>query len=873
MSDHSPDAREKRFPEILAPAGSGESLFAAVAAGADAVYLGGRRFGARHFAANFSQEEMREALEFAHSHGVAVYVTVNTLVQDRELPAALGYLLSLYGMGVDAVLIQDMGLLALSRDLIPGLVLHASTQCTISAREGVEWAKTAGFSRVVLAREVPVPEIDRIVALPSGKRPGIEVFVHGALCYSYSGQCLLSSVIGGRSGNRGMCAQPCRKPYRLVRWTTDAYSRITELDEVPCRDRYLLSTRDLCCYPGFGEILKRKVDALKIEGRMRSPEYVAVVVRAYRKALDALAEGREWKSPPDMDEMAAAFNRGFTRGYLLGDRDHALMGRERPDHRGLFLGSVISSPGGGGILVRPSSGYVPVAGDGILIVDPSGGDRVGCALNKDAVLRGDELFIPGEMQGIRPGSRVSLTGSTRLPARLKEILHTGSRRFGIPVEVRVRVAPGEPLEAEAWCRGPKGHRLQVTCTTGYIPESARNSPTAPEIISRQMQKAGETSFRVRRVDLDYRGEPFIPVGELNRLRRELLSTLRHDWLLEFHPCDQAIEEATYRVRTFGREYADLISRCGRKDPVTRNPVLTVYCGTPDELIAACDAGCDAVCYEPERVDWNGYLQDLVEGVEYCSTHQVSFTWKWPRITGASFLAEALPRVPGLFGAGVTRIMVEEPGMAEAILSRELEMELLGGQGLNIYNACAARAFHPLITWFTLSPELSSAQMATLIGLSARVSPDIRYETVCQGNLETMVSEDRLLTTLAGTVRERGEWQFGLQDETGRVFPVYEDREGRTHLLNAVETTLIDHVPDLLDMGFSSLAIDARTRGPVYAKEMTGLYRECIEAASRGERSPGTWKRFKERARKMVRGGITTGHFTRGVAGYPDTGAE
>ena len=280
MNHPPPGIQEPQIPELLAPAGSRETFLAAVAAGADAVYLGGPRFGARHFAANFSEDEIREAVRYARLRGVKVYVTVNTLIQDSEIPDALSYLLSLYRMGVDAILVQDVGLLSLSRELIPDLPLHASTQCTISSREGALWARRAGFSRVVMARETPFSEIEKLLGDPPSERPGIEIFVHGALCYSYSGQCLLSSVIGGRSGNRGMCAQPCRKPYLLVGGIPDEYGRPAALNEIPSDGCFLLSTRDLCDYPALDGIIGRDLYALKIEGRMRSPLSVRTVVGA-----------------------------------------------------------------------------------------------------------------------------------------------------------------------------------------------------------------------------------------------------------------------------------------------------------------------------------------------------------------------------------------------------------------------------------------------------------------------------------------------------------------------------------------------------------------------------------------------------------------
>ena len=241
-----------KLPELLAPAGSPEALKVAVAAGADAVYLSGKRFGARKFAANFDEKELKEAVDYTHLCGVKVYVTVNTLVRDGELSEVARYLLWLYEIGVDAVLVQDVGVAALARRIVPDLDLHASTQMTIHNRAGAAWAEGLGMKRVVLAREVSLQEAEEI---GKGLNVGLEVFVHGALCYCYSGQCLLSSVIGGRSGNRGMCAQPCRKPYVLLRGSKDEYGRPVDMAAAPIKDRYLMSTRDLAFYNHLDRIV------------------------------------------------------------------------------------------------------------------------------------------------------------------------------------------------------------------------------------------------------------------------------------------------------------------------------------------------------------------------------------------------------------------------------------------------------------------------------------------------------------------------------------------------------------------------------------------------------------------------------------------
>ena len=300
MSLAIPVPGKKALPELLAPAGSPEAFRAAVAAGADAVYLSGRQFGARKFAKNFTDAEIEEAIQYAHARAVRVYVTVNTLIHDRELAGVAEYLVWLYSIGADAVLVQDIGVASLARRIVPDLPLHASTQLTIHSADGVKWAAEQGFSRVVLARELTLAEVNDIARETGHTGVGLEVFVHGALCYGYSGQCLLSSVIGGRSGNRGMCAQPCRKPYMLVTGDQDEYGCPVNLHPLPQPERFLLSPKDLCTYSHLPELVRTSVASLKIEGRMKSPEYVATVVSIYRRALDTIARGT-WQ--PENEDM------------------------------------------------------------------------------------------------------------------------------------------------------------------------------------------------------------------------------------------------------------------------------------------------------------------------------------------------------------------------------------------------------------------------------------------------------------------------------------------------------------------------------------------------------------------------------------------
>jgi len=320
--------KEKKRAELLAPAGSFASLKAAVAAGADAVYMGGARFGARAYAQNADQDEMIAAIEYAHLHGCRLYMTVNTLFKENELGELYEYLLPYYKAGLDGVIVQDLGALSFIREHFPGIELHASTQMTITSVYGAKELKRLGCCRVVPAREVSLEEIRRIY---DETGMDIETFVHGALCYCYSGQCLMSSLIGGRSGNRGRCAQPCRLPYRV--YEQEKGTAVNKEDQ-----KCVLSMKDLCTLDILPQILEAGVFSLKIEGRMKSPRYTAGVVRIYRKYLDRYLEyGSEgyYVEPEDKKELLDLFDRGgFTSGYYTRHNGRDMIAlKEKPEFR------------------------------------------------------------------------------------------------------------------------------------------------------------------------------------------------------------------------------------------------------------------------------------------------------------------------------------------------------------------------------------------------------------------------------------------------------------------------------------------------------------------------------------------------------------
>ena len=850
-----PPSARRRLPELLAPAGSDQALKAAVAAGADAVYLGGRRFGARKFASNFDLPDLARAVDYAHLQGVNVYVTVNTLVREDEIPGLAEYLLCFYEMGADALLLQDLGAAYLAKSIVPELERHASTQMTIHNGEGARWAGEAGYSRVVLAREVGLEQIRPMVRGGTGN-VGLEVFIHGALCYSYSGQCLLSSAIGGRSGNRGMCAQPCRKPYVLLSGQKDRYGRPAGLSARPLAEKYLLSTRDLCVYRHLKEIVRSGVVSLKIEGRMKSPEYVAIVTSIYRRALDGIARG-DW-SPSEEDEMALtlAFNRSFTKGHLLGEKD--VMGREMSDNRGVLMGSVSSYDSRKGeAAVRLSGALSPERGDGLVFQSP--GQEVGLVVQRAEVREG--LLRLKMNERVRPGARVYLTGSTALARKAAQIID--SAPAGIPLDLYLSWQEDRPvLEA----RLPDGKKVAVLAS--FLMEKAKNQPLTRQQIESQLRRTGGTVFAIRKIEMDYSGDLFAPLGALNQLRRQLLEKVEEALLAGRKPDKVKVEEARARWQ----EMLSLMpgpSGGASSSPPTRKTAaasfLSVYAASLEEVKGAVAGGCDRIYLEPSlgrRIKDDGereagFRAILSEARAICGSKQL--IWKWPRICRSEFFSLA-GRV--LAGAEVDGIMVENVGALQAALECR-PVPIYGGMGLNVCNHLTVQALSPPLCHLTLSPELSARQIEAAVSAS-RFLPDCPgLELLVQGSLEVMVAEDCIPCLAEEKADDAGQF-WGLQDMR-RVFPLRLDDDSRTHIFNSVETCLLDQMPRIAAMGLDGVALDGRGRGGEYAREMTGIYRRAIELTERGgvglERD---LQALKEEVVPLSLGGITYGHFVKGL---------
>ena len=486
------------LPELLCPAGNEEALRAAVDSGANAVYLGYTAYGARASAVNFDEGALARAVSYAHLYHARVYVTVNTLIKPGEMAGVRDALSVIDASGADAVIVQDLGVAALARRDFPRLRLHASTQMALCSAFGVETARRLGFDRVVLARECELADIRK--ACETGVE--VEIFVHGALCTAVSGRCLMSSMSGGRSGNRGRCAQPCRQCF--------------ELDG---REGPLLSQRDLCLLDDLPALCQAGVTSLKIEGRLKSPEYVAVVTRVYRKALDDLARGAF--HPGDRGEkekLLQIYNRGgFTRGHAMGEEDAALITESRVSHEGVPVGELVSA----------FQGLAKLR----LARDLHDGDSLQLRGREDADMRYAGHDVPaGQIATLRlrPGLRA---GAGMPVSRLSDARQLEDARAHrpapIPVNLAARFAAGQPMTL-AMTDGA----VSVT-VTGPAAQQARSRATTAEEARRQLEKLGETPFAAQSVQLVMEENLFLPVSALNALRRDAAVRLEQERVCAF----------------------------------------------------------------------------------------------------------------------------------------------------------------------------------------------------------------------------------------------------------------------------------------------------------------------------------------------------
>ena len=499
-------------PELLAPAGNMESLKVAIEAGADAIYLGGYMFGARSFAGNFSNDEIKEAVIYAHLYGVKIYVTVNTLIYEDEVETFMSYVDFLYRASVDAVIIQDLGMLDLVRQTFPLLEVHASTQMHLHNLEGVKLVEELGIKRAVLARET---DIDLVKEIKKSTNIEIEIFVHGALCISYSGQCLMSSLIGGRSGNRGSCAGSCRQKYDLI-----ANGKKVN------KDSYLLSTKDLNTLDYLGDLIDIGVESFKIEGRMKRPEYVYTVVKLYRKAIDQYCQSKKIEiKEAEILELKKIFNREFTKGFLFHEEEKNFMNPKRPNHIGIPIGKVIEC----------KKGFVTINlysrlqnGDGIRILgEEDSGTIVTKIITQKRQVKEVEKGIAKipYKETVKVGSTVLKTTDKKQLDEINFSLSKKARKVSISLELELKCHQKPLLKLF-------DGKNEVVVIGEKNVEQALTTPISKERIQEQILKFGDSIYQVNDTTLKVDDTIFMSIKELNELRRK--ATLKLNELRTYH---------------------------------------------------------------------------------------------------------------------------------------------------------------------------------------------------------------------------------------------------------------------------------------------------------------------------------------------------
>ncbi len=815
-------------PELLAPVGSKEALIAAVENGADAVYFGGKLFSARQYASNFTNEELEWAINYAHVRGVKAYVTVNTLIKDSELEDACEYLQFLCNAGTDAVIVHDLGILRLLCEQLPELPVHASTQMTIHNVEGVKFLQEMGVKRVVLARELSLDEINRIKSETSIE---IETFIHGALCFSYSGQCLLSSMIGGRSGNRGYCAQPCRKKYRI--------------NGV---EGYLLSPKDLNMSEHIPDLVEAGIDSFKIEGRMKRSEYVAGVVRIYRKLINRYFEApANFQVTEDEKHMLRQlFNREFTTGYFFGNQGSELMSRKYPHNIGTELGKVVDYDPRKKLAALYLKAPL-LSGDGIGI----GGRETGFIIRNMYVDNkrvteahtGSRVKVPVEDEVLR-GDIVFKTYDTQLMASLE----TKSIKK-IPVKMLIKARVGKPVELYI---NDGENEIKIN---GGVASKAESKPISRSAIAEQLKKLGNTIFEAQEIIFEIDDSIFIPLSLLNSLRRGAINQLE-----------------IIRTRKWKRHCNKPVISLEKRD-LEFKPVLSVNTGSIECFEAAVDSGADIVyigeeVFRSNKPQMNAKLYEsfIKRGVceAYPNTSQTEvsvyerrfvergdyeYAIEYGHKKGASVFI-GTPRIVKEISHLTADLnpdgfLVSNLGVLHYLCGMDMVKPIIIDYPLNVFNRLTLQhLLNPVFKYgdycqrITLSPELTLDEIRNL-------TPYGETECIVHGNFPLMVSEH----DLAGSLFPEGKFKDALlKDEKGFAFPVKTDLQGRTYVMNSRELCMLEYVPEIMEAGVGCLRIEAGMYDMDKTREITRAYREAMD----------------KRMGRGCEGEYTTGHYFRGV---------
>ncbi|NRB72797.1 MAG: U32 family peptidase [Verrucomicrobiales bacterium] len=800
--------------ELLAPAGNWECARAAVANGADAIYFGMPQFNARIRADNFTPADLSELMHFLHDHGVRGFVAFNTLIFPAELEAAANQLHVLSKAGVDAIIVQDLGLATMARAMVPDLHVHASTQMTITSPEALAFAdELFELDRAVIARENSLKEIRLFHATEPGATE-LETFVHGALCVAYSGQCLTSESLGQRSANRGECAQACRMPYELV---------VDGVTQDMGDKKYLLSPQDLAGIDQVPELIRLGVVSFKIEGRLKTPEYVAAVTRAYRQAIDAALSGHDQVAgEEERYELEMAFSRGLSSGWLNGINNKKLVHARFGKKRGAFVGKV-KQVGKDWVEVDGESNVKN--GDGIVF--DTGGNTEHEQGSRVYEVKGSRLLLKRgkvDTRQLKPGDRIWKTDDPALNSELQSTWKREalpSRKVGVRWSVSGRV--GEVLRLV-------DDEFDVEVASSGPMERAQNRPLSREVLEKQLSRLGNTVYELSDLSVDLDGDCMLPMSELNRMRRALVEKL-----------DVSRDEPFRNRRVTGVTVKEMLPERGEVG--TEGCELRVLCRTEEQVDAAIESGIETVYADLEDVR---RYRDLVARVKSESPETKLFL--------------ATPRIQKAGESGLFRVV--EKAKPDGVLVRNLggvrhfrnhpDLKMVGDFSLNVANPISAqRLMAQHFEKLTVSYDLNIEQVMDLL----KLTPPEWFELTLHQHMPMFHMEHCVFCTFLseGTDftncgRPCDNYEVQLRDRVGQLHPLSADVGCRNTLFNGRAQSGARFFEPLREAGLRNYRIEFLREDAGESREIIRVYQGLVSGEDAGA---ALWARLKVDSRLGV----------------------
>ena len=772
--------------ELLAPAGDMAALRAAVSAGANAVYLGYAEFSARAKAKNFDKEELKTAINYAHLRGVKIYVTFNILIADFEIKRAMESVKMLYEIGVDALILQDIGIASEIRKNFPDFEVHASTQMAVNNFYGAKFLKEMGFSRVVLARETPLFELEKIKELDID----VETFIHGALCVCYSGECLMSSMIGGKSGNRGECAQACRKSYEIIDFDKNKIGKRL----------YYISPKDLNTLDDVAKIINAGGYSLKIEGRMKNPEYVYTVVASYKKSLE------DKLTLEDKKDTEQVFNRGFTKGLFNGDFGNDFISSDRPDNRGVEVGKVLEVSKNSAKIIFDEDVF---EGDGLEFISNSG--RFG--------MRAKNLYeanIPHEINLFKASiinSKVNRTYSKKLYEKVDRKIENTDYRRDLDVEVKIKIGEKPFINV-------KSVDLEASYELDRLVEVAKKSGLDRERVIENISKTGDSIFQVKNIELDLDDNTFLPISAINELRREATKILENK-ILE-SSVNRIEVENNLESKNFGEKNKDKRSK------------IKVFFNKFKDLEKSSLKDIDEVIIR---------AKDLGKFNEEYKDREVSvFLDKFYSYKELENLREYILKNENVRGIWANNL-------SEYYIFKDDDIEINGDIGLNVFNKFTSDFFKDLgFKSLTLSPELNSSQIQKIINKN-----DAEINLISYGRVPVMTMKHCPLSVIKNCRDEKScpsckYKNYLLRDEKNVDFEVLRQNTF-TEIFNSYPILLDGYVNKLLDNKISLFIL-----ADEFTDDIVKLYKNYKEDDFRNIK-----KKLEDKYQQ-----VTKGHINRGI---------